>query len=128
MQYKFEEDFIVARAETLQENAVLLSTQGALRLEAVKDPPHKLLDKPASRPYPKREILKEEERLERRAKMQLIRDKIDKIGPGESVFIPNELSNASNYFQSYVANLLKRQLRIRGGTHKVDGGYEISKF
>ena len=121
MKYQFLGSFIVATAETLQENAVLISTQGALQLNVVKAAPHKL---------PK-EKKKYTHRIERNSQeMREMRDgikkKVEGVRHGDEVFFSDSEAKGRAYLNSFLFSYLTRQQGIRFSAKAVPGGTKLT--
>ena len=115
MKYKFDDGFIVATAETFQENAILLSTQGALpQVEA---------------PKRKTRIGKGQQKTTHRSKkseLEPLKQKLDSISKGSTVFVPSDIANLTNDFPSFSHYWFTVKHGKHASVHKVEGGYNVA--
>ena len=114
MKYSFQGSYIVATAETLQENALLLSTQGAIQQSA----PVEKVTKIKTRKGVGKKIDS--------AKAELLQKEIDKIPRHSTGFIPDEIASATSNLSAYVGNYLKRTRGVEYVMRKVAGGRELT--
>ena len=132
MKYKFtEEGLIVAEAETLQENAVLLSTQGALQLNVVKAPPHNLGETRKERKDKGQRHKQYKTRSDKgthlppKGRLKELKAKIDAIPRNSTGFISSADASASKRFVGYVWWRLGTK-NIPYEVKEVPGGYEVA--
>lgn len=116
MKYRFEGNYIVAEAETLQENAVLISTQGAIQLKA----PEQLI-------APKQKKERKDKGVSHKAIQEVVaplKEKLDSLPKGVPTFIPSELSGRVAKFSNFVWNYGAATGK-RFSTKAVPGGQEV---